>query len=222
MLIEQLTGQTTSHLDEINGKILIHQGVIKDFQLLQQAAFDAGFNLQIASGFRSFDRQLMIWNNKYSGKRPILDKNEHPLALSTLSELEKLHAILHWSALPGSSRHHWGTDFDIYDPDLLPENNTLQLTIDEYTNAGYFSDLTLWLTENMQRFGFYRPYQSYLGGVACEPWHISYRPIAENALQQLKINYIHDLIMAKNILGKSLICAQLPMIYRQYICNINQ
>lgn len=222
MLIEELTGQVTSHLDEIDTNIFIHQGVVKDFYRLQQAAHRAGFNLQIASGFRSFDRQLIIWNNKYSGKRPILDKNERPLDPSTLSELEKLHAILHWSALPGASRHHWGTDFDIYDPDLLPKDKSLQLTVDEYTNRGYFSSLNTWLTENMHRFGFYRPYLSYLGGVAREPWHISYHPIAHDALPQLKIKYLHDLIISKNIYGKSLISTQLPMIYSQYICNINQ
>ena len=82
--------------------------------------------------------------------------------------------------------------------------------------------MTQWLTENMTQFGFYRPYQSFLGGVAIEPWHISYYPIAEKALKQLDLDLIQDLIMRKNILGKSLICQQLPMIYAQFICNINQ
>lgn len=222
MLIEQLTGQTTTHLVELEKHIFIHQDVNNDFLRLQLAARHAGFNLQIASGFRSFDRQLAIWNNKFNGQRPVLDKNESPLDVATLSEIEKLHAILYWSALPGASRHHWGTDLDIYDPDLLPKNKSLQLTINEYTDNGYFSELTAWLTNNMAEFGFYRPYQFYQGGVACEPWHISYRSIANKALKTLTIDHIHDLIITKNIIGKSLICAQLPMIYRQYICNINQ
>lgn len=222
MLSEQLTGQSTSHLSEINDKILIHRDALSDFCGLQQAAKLAGFNLQIASGFRSFDRQLGIWNNKYSGKRPVLDKNEQPLNLQKLSEIEKLFAILHWSAIPGTSRHHWGTDLDIYDPNLLPAEQRLQLTISEYCNGGYFQALTQWLTENMAQFGFYRPYQSFLGGVAIEPWHISYYPVAEAALKQLDLDLIQDLIIKKNILGKSLICQQLPMIYTQFICNINQ
>lgn len=221
MLAEQLTGQVQSHLSEVENSVLIHRGVVSDFHRLQSAAKTAGFNLQIASGFRSFNRQLMIWNNKYSGKRPVLDTNEKPLDMQNLSELEKLYAILHWSALPGASRHHWGTDFDIFEPDLLPADQQLQLSVNEYCNGGYFQELTNWLSENMEVFGFYRPYQAFRGGVAIEPWHISYYPIADNALAQLDINIIYDLIINKKILGKSLICQQLPMIYEQFICNIS-
>ncbi len=222
MLAEQLTGQVTSHLSEIGNNILVHSDVAPEFEALQKAAKIAGFNLQIASGFRSFERQQLIWNNKYAGKTSVLDKNEQPLDLLPLSELEKLFAILHWSALPGASRHHWGTDFDIFDPNLLPAKQNLQLKVCEYSSGGYFQELDQWLSENMALFGFYRPYQTFLGGVAIEPWHISYSPIADKALQQLELSLIYDLIIKKNVLGKSLICQQLPMIYRQFICNINQ
>ncbi|WP_354625232.1 M15 family metallopeptidase [Psychromonas sp. MME2] len=184
MIIEQLTGQVTSHLSELKNGILIHSSVIRDFSALQKAAKQANFNLQIASGFRSFARQSLIWNNKYSGKSELLDKLEHPIDISTISELEKLLAILHWSALPGTSRHHWGTDFDLYDPDLLPENGKLQLKVSEYTKD-YFLEFNDWLTANINNYGFYRPYQTYNNGVASEPWHISYFPIANKALKQL-------------------------------------
>ncbi|MFT6905876.1 MAG: LAS superfamily LD-carboxypeptidase LdcB [Oleiphilaceae bacterium] len=221
MLAEQLTGQVTSHLSKISDNIFIHTKVVAEFAALQKAAKNAGFNLQIASAFRSFERQQSIWNNKYSGKTAVLDKNEQSLDLQQLTELEKLLAILRWSALPGASRHHWGTDFDVFDPNLLPVKQKLQLTASEYT-SGYFSELDQWLTEQMGSFGFYRPYQTFLGGVAVEPWHISYAPIADIALQQLELELISDLIIKKNILGKSLICQQLPMIYKQFVCNINQ
>ncbi|MCW8996860.1 MAG: M15 family metallopeptidase [Psychromonas sp.] len=222
MLAEQLTGQIRSHLSEIKNNIFIHSDAVTDFYGLQNTAKKAGFNLQIASGFRSFERQLSIWNNKYTGKLAVLDKNEQPLNLLKLSELEKLYAILHWSALPGASRHHWGTDFDIFDPDLLPSKQHLQLSVREYCDGGYFQELSNWLSENMALFGFFRPYQSFLGGVAVEPWHISYYPIADEALKQLKQNIIYELISKQNILGRSLVCQQLPMIYEQFICNINQ
>lgn len=221
MLIEQLTGQNSSHLIKLDDNNLVHKTVQSDFTALQVAAKKAGFNLQIASGFRSFERQLMIWNNKYSGKSIVLDKRETALDTNELPELDKLLAILHWSALPGASRHHWGTDFDIYDPDLLPNNKSLQLMASEYNVDGCFYELNQWLTMNMSKFGFYRPYQNFQGGVAAEPWHISYFPVAQKALQQLKIKYINDLIMNNNVLGKSLICQQLPMIYTKFITNIN-
>lgn len=225
MQITALTGQVETHLTRLdngeNNHVLVHKSVQSPFIALQTAAKQAGFNLQIASGFRSFERQRLIWNNKYSGKTPLRDKNESIIALDTLTELQKLHAILHWSALPGASRHHWGTDFDIYDPTRLPADQKLQLTCSEYQQGGYFFELSEWLTENMGRFDFYRPYQQDLGGVAIEPWHISYQPIAQQCLQTLTLSPLRDLIMENNILGKSLICQQLPIIYTQYIRNIN-
>ena len=195
MLAEQLTGQVTSHLCEISNNIFMHLKVVGEFSALQKAAKNAGFNLQIASAFRSFERQRSIWNNKYSGKSAVLDNHEQCLNLLQLTELEKLFAILRWSALPGASRHHWGTDFDIFDPDLLPAGQKLQLTASEYAPGGYFHPLNQWLTEHMGEFGFYRPYQTFLGGVAVEPWHISYAPIAQAALQQLTLPLISDCLL---------------------------
>lgn len=222
MLAEQLIGQSTTHLTEVGKGILIHSQIVCEFLALQKSAQQAGFNLQIASGFRSFERQSAIWNNKYAGKTPILGIDEKPLNVSKLSELEKLYAILHWSALPGASRHHWGTDLDIFDPSLLPEKQSLQLKVSEYNSGGYFQELNLWLTENIASFGFYRPYQTYQGGVAVEPWHISFAPIAEKALKQLEPDLIYELISQNKVLGKSLICQQLPIIYEQFVTNINQ
>ncbi|WP_413699190.1 M15 family metallopeptidase [Psychromonas sp. KJ10-10] len=221
MQIEELTGQVETHLAHFNSRVAIHQKVIEPFLALQNEAQKSGFNLQIASGFRSFERQRLIWNNKFSGKAPILAKDESQLSAEALSDYDKLLAILHWSALPGASRHHWGTDFDIYDPSLLPQGKSLQLICSEYQKAGYFYELSQWMNENMQAFNFYRPYQKYQGGVAIEPWHISYHPIAKNCLNALTETIIHDLIINNNVFGKSLICEQLPMIYKQYICNIN-
>ena len=221
MQIAQLTGQVETHLTQIDARTSIHRDVLAPFLALQANAKEAGFNLQIASGFRSFERQRLIWNNKYAGKTHLLAQDESILSFEQLSELEKLQAILHWSALPGASRHHWGTDFDIYDPDLLPDGKKLQLICAEYQPLGYFFELNQWLSENMGKFGFYRPYQSYQGGVAAEPWHISYKPIAKTCLTALTTTVIRDLIINNNVLGKSLICQQLPMIYKRYISNIN-
>jgi LAS superfamily LD-carboxypeptidase LdcB len=221
MQIAELTGQVETHLASLDKHTLIHKDVLIPFKAMQKAANKAGFNLQIASGFRSFDRQRIIWNNKYSGSTPLLDKDESIIPNTSMTEEQKLFAILHWSALPGASRHHWGTDFDIYDPDLLPKDTKLQLVRGEYQTGGYFFELGQWLSQNMKKFGFYKPYHHYQGGVAAEPWHISYQPLADKYLQQLTLTCIHDLIIENNILGKSLICKHLPIIYKQYICNIN-
>ncbi len=221
MLDTQLTGQVSSHLTQLENNIYIHHAVKSPFTALQKSAQKAGFHLKIASGFRSFERQLSIWNNKFNNKIAILDKNERPILNNTLSDIDKLFAILHWSALPGASRHHWGTDFDIYDPNQLPAQQALQLNTKEYDQDGYFYDLYAWLNENMGEFGFYFPYRTYQGGVAREPWHISYFPISELALIEFDLNILSTLIIENKIAAKSLICQQLPIIYKQYICNVN-
>ena len=218
---QQLTGLTTSHLIQDTGNKYLHNAAKKALDAMRNSAKKQGFNLTIASGFRDFDRQQLIWDNKYSGKTTILNKAEIPIVTQSLSEFEKLMAILHWSALPGASRHHWGSDLDIYDNALLPSNQSLQLTTSEYDQDGYFFELTHWLKENMGKFDFFLPYQKDLGGVAREPWHISYRPIAEQALFDLDESLIYDLLLQKNVLGKSLICKHLPMIYKQFILNIS-
>lgn len=217
----QLTGQVQTHLVEFAPNRLLHKQVIADFTALQHAAKQQGFTLHIASAFRSFERQMHIWNNKYSGVTAILDKNEEPVDIQNISEIDKLYKLLHWSALPSASRHHWGTDIDVYDPTLLPANQSLQLQKSEYLNGGYFSELTEWLGNNIQQFGFYRPYQDDQGGVAQEPWHISYFPLADDFLKQLNIELIEQTLKDHPISGKELIKTQLTTIYDQYICNIN-
>ncbi|WP_413693471.1 M15 family metallopeptidase [Psychromonas sp. KJ10-2] len=216
----ELTGQAQTHLVEFAPNRLLHKQVIADFTALQSSAKSAGFTLHVASAFRSFERQLKIWNNKYSGVTAILDKLEKPIDINKVSEREKLYHLLHWSALPSASRHHWGTDIDVYDPSLLPQGQSLQLQKSEYLNGGYFSELTAWLGENIQAFGFYRPYQKDQGGVAEEPWHLSYFPIAENCLVQLDLDLIRDTIQSHEVFGKDLIQQELAHIYQQYVCNL--
>ncbi|MDA7746122.1 M15 family metallopeptidase [Psychromonas sp.] len=222
MTPEQLTGQVQTHLVEFAPNRLLHKQVVNDFNGLQQAAKNQGFTLHIASAFRSFERQLNIWNNKYSGVVPILDKNEVAIDMTKVTEQEKLYHLLHWSALPSASRHHWGTDIDVYDPTLLPKGQSLQLQKSEYLTGGYFSELTDWLSHNIHQYGFYRPYKQDQGGVAQEPWHISYAPLAVGFLSQLDLDLISDTLINHSVLGKSLILQELPTIYEQYICNISQ
>tara|TARA_R110001583_G_scaffold767_3_gene7111 strand:- start:2544 stop:3230 length:687 start_codon:yes stop_codon:yes gene_type:complete len=217
----QLTGQVQTHLIEFAPNRLLHKQVVTDFTALQLAAKKQGFTLHIASAFRSFERQLGIWNNKYSGITAILDKNEQPIDIQQISEIEKLYKLLHWSSLPSASRHHWGTDIDVYDPTLLPTKQSLQLQKSEYLAGGYFSELTEWLSHNIQQFGFYRPYQNDQGGVAQEPWHISYFPLADDFLSQLDLDLISNTLKQHSVLGQSLIQQELPNIYKQYICNLN-
>lgn len=155
--------------------------VSRQFCLLQRDARAEGFELIAASSYRSYASQLTIFNAKWRGERLVLDDAGRPLNRESYSDEQWLHRILRFSALPGTSRHHWGTDLDVFDPTLLPEGQTLALTPSEYDDSGYFSALTQWLDRAItsgQSRGFERPYDADRGGVAIEPWHLSYQPRA--------------------------------------------
>lgn len=183
---DQLCGKTTSHLADAGdyAKVL-HKDVIAPFEALKAEASEMGFDLQIASGFRSFARQLSIWNSKALGERAVLNNECQKIDISCLSELELIHAIMRWSALPGASRHHWGTDFDVYDAAAVSEDYRLQLTPEETQGDGPFAPLHKWLDNILPSSDFYRPYQRDHNGVAPEPWHLSYKPVADEYAQQL-------------------------------------
>jgi len=223
MTPEQLTGQSTSHLVETmvgQKAFLVHAAVSQDLLALKQSATEAGFNLNIASGFRDFDRQATIWNNKMSGKTAILDSNSQVMDTLSLSETDKVMALLRWSALPGGSRHHWGTDFDVFDRDSLAEGIHLQLEPWEYL-TGHQKAFHHWLKENLTQHGFFFPYAQDLGGVAAEPWHISHKATAEQCLQQLNTATLKQQLTSAPILGKRTVLAQLEKIYNQFISNIS-
>ncbi|RLM27863.1 peptidase M15 [Brenneria alni] len=216
-----LTGKNDSHLVTLSGHHRLQPEAVLAFQALQRAAEKDGLTVQPASTFRDFNRQRLIWNEKFRGERPVMGKHGQPLDILSLDDGERCKAILRWSAMPGASRHHWGSDLDIYDPTRLPEGERLQLEPWEYEHGGYFADLNAWLSEHMHEFGFYRPYEHDLGGVAAEPWHISYYPLAQHAEKQLTSGIILSAWQGEDIAGFNWLCQHLPHLFTRFIHNID-
>ena len=188
-------GLTSEHLIESRGA-LMHEQAAEAFSALQARANDAGFQLAVASSYRSYERQLAIFNGKWGGERPVLDDDDRVLVRQDYSAEEWLHLILRFSALPGTSRHHWGTDIDIFDPTRIPSGESLQLIPSEYRIGGVFEDLTHWLDELIAANdceGFFRPYDRDRGGVSEEPWHLSYKPVASRVRSRLTADALRDL-----------------------------
>lgn len=219
MTQDQLLGLDESHLILVGrGPHRLTAATAAAFNDMQVAAAYEGFNLQAASSWRSFERQLAIWNGKWRGERPLLDADNRPLDALQLGETERLHAILRWSALPGTSRHHWGTDLDIYDPDCLPAGTRLALEPWEYEAGGWFADLGEWLGDHMSDFGFFLPYAKPLDaaqGVAYEPWHISFA--LESAEQRLDPDALALCLQQADIEGKACILSHLDEILARYV-----
>lgn len=222
MTPEQLTGQTNDHLVPVTigqKEFLIHPNVQNDLLALSAAAQQAGFQMHIASGFRDYARQKVIWDNKFSGNSTINDMHNQAIPFDSMTEEQRIFAILRWSALPGASRHHWGTDFDLFAADRLPENTKLQLETWEY-DTGHQAEFSIWLKANLGTFGFFIPYSQDLGGVAVEPWHISHRLTAASCLEQLTQDQLASQIKTLPILGQEQVLQNLPTIYTQYVTNI--
>ena len=137
----------------------------QDWKELAKRAKEGGIELKIVSNFRSFEDQFKIWNAKARGEKTLLDDHGSVLNYRELSSLELLKSILRWSALPGLSRHHWGTDCDVIDSKALEAylidnpNYKVELTPWEYSIEGPFSALGEFLERELKSTAFFRPYE---------------------------------------------------------------
>lgn len=217
-----LTGKTQEHLVEIpNINRMIHKDAFNDFIKLKTAAEDAGFNFYITSSFRTFEDQLRIWNEKAEGKRMLLDPKGNQLNYADLSEEEIVNSILRWSAIPGASRHHWGTDFDVVDYNSVPEGYHVELTPQEVN--GMFRPFFDWLEDRIDKnksFGFYQPYKDDLGGVCPEAWHLSYRPVSSEYLRKFTIDEFRKVISNNSIMLNQHLLNRVDELYENFVLNI--
>ncbi|GAB5451445.1 MAG: M15 family metallopeptidase [Halioglobus sp.] len=220
----QLTGLDESHLVRLPSGHRLHGAVADAFAALKHDAKQAGFKLAIASSYRSFTRQLAIWNGKACGERPVYDDAGEALHIASLQPEEQLQAIMRFSAVPGGSRHHWGTDLDVYDAAALPEGYELQLSVAEVAPGGMFDPLHRWLDERMaagKSRGFYRPYAMDRGGIAAERWHLSYAPIARPCEQGFRMELLKhawdEAASGQGVLLRDVLERQLPEVFDRYI-----
>lgn len=215
-----LVGRDSEQLVTFQDGRLLHPLVLNALMDLQKAAQKQGFNLAVASSYRSYSRQLLIWQEKVAGLRPVLNANEDVLDVTTLDEEELLRSILYWSALPGTSRHHWGTDIDVFDANAFQGDAKLQLTVSECCDGGPLTDFHCWLDgvlDSEQNHGFFRPYTTGIGGVAQEPWHLSYAPVADRLSNQFTYAVFERLLAEKKWPLYDVIQLHAEEIFQRYI-----
>jgi LAS superfamily LD-carboxypeptidase LdcB len=135
----------------------LRQEVYKAFKDMWRDARRDGVELTIISATRNRTYQKGIWNRKwltYGGP-----------------EETRAERILQYSSMPGTSRHHWGTDFDL---------NALE---NDFFESGEGLKVYQWLSENAHRYGFFQPYTRFNdfrdAGYREEKWHWSYYPLAQ-------------------------------------------
>ncbi len=160
--------------DEGGRSFYLHTKAYKALMEMKVAAKKDGIDLTLKSAGRSFYYQKQIWEKKFD--RCIANETD---------SLECVKQILKYSAMPGTSRHHWGTEIDL---------NNLNF---EYFESGYGKKVKIWLDNNANTFGFCQVYdnQSYSHrlGYNYEPWHYSYTPVSKQLLLDFnkRIDYTH-------------------------------
>lgn len=177
------------------------------FLEMHDAAMEDGVELIIVSAFRDFDHQKRIWNNKWSGQQ-VLSGNIYATDIS--NPVERAREILRFSAMPGTSRHHWGTDIDL---------NSLN---NRYFESGKGKKEYEWLVKNASKFGFCQPYTpkgaGRESGYEEEKWHWSYMPVSATYLS----NY-PQIVTYDDIIGfDGWETARLLYIMEHYVLSVNE
>lgn len=172
-----------------------------------KAAKADGINLIIRSAARNFDYQKGIWERKWTGNT-ILSNGENASKVYSKPEDRAL-KILEYSSMPGTSRHHWGTDIDF--------NNFNN----EWFEKGEGLKLFKWLEKYASDYGFCRPYtekgDERPDGYNEEKWHWSYMPLSQ-AYTEFAKNELNNL----NIKGfKGSEVANSIDVVNKYILGIN-
>jgi LAS superfamily LD-carboxypeptidase LdcB len=219
---ETLTGRSGRHTRLLPGlDVPVHASVVAPFIALREAAAGEGFDLRPVSGFRDFGRQLAIWNAKCRGQRALLDRDGLPLDAAGLDDRGRVEAILLWSALPGASRHHWGSELDVIDAAALAPGQRPQLVPAEFAPGGPFHRLEGWLARHLADFGFYRPYATDRGGVMPEPWHISHAAVAAAAEAAFTREVLEAALVDAGIDAHDAVRERLPWIFERYVRNVD-
>lgn len=150
---------------------------------MRKAALKDGIQLYSQSSYRSFAHQKRIWERKYT-----------TFTGYGMSGKESIKRIIEYSTIPGTSRHHWGTDLDIIDLSVSQPFDVLNAK--HFVDNGVFSRMYQWMNKYAQDFGFYETYTNDVSrlGFEYEPWHYSYAPLAKDFYKEfLKLNLASEL-----------------------------
>lgn len=155
---------------------LLRKDTYTAFEKMYEAAKKDGIELKIISATRPFAHQKRIWEAKWNGSRKIGGQD---ISKTIKEPTKRALKILEYSSMPGTSRHHWGTDID------------LNALTNDYFEKGNGLKEYEWLSKNASRFGFCQPYSKKgadrPNGYNEEKWHWSYLPYAKKLTDQYKL-----------------------------------
>ncbi|MDC1226116.1 M15 family metallopeptidase [Algibacter sp.] len=165
---------TIVHPSQASKTIYLNKEVYLAFLKMHNQAKTDGITLKIISGTRNFAEQKAIWERKWKKHK-------------NLEPINRAKKILEYSAMPSTSRHHWGTDID------------LNSFTNSYFEKGQGKNEYDWLLKNANSYGFYQMYTNRTAGRTgynLERWHWSYMPLANKYL-----SYYNKHVDYSDILG---------------------
>ncbi|MCQ2104371.1 MAG: M15 family metallopeptidase [Fibrobacter sp.] len=196
---------------------VVDKVILPNYNKLKARLSEYGFSLRLESAYRPFERQLSIWNRKAKGELKLLDASGVPMERPA-DEEQLMYAILTWSALPGASRHHLGTDLDVVDGNACPEGYEVELTPAECD--GMFAPFHKKLTELMdadEAFGFSRVFVPGRGKIQPEKWHIAHLPSSRILLEEFDLKELRSIYEKTDIACKSALLDNLDKLAEEYI-----
>nr|WP_299441734.1 M15 family metallopeptidase [uncultured Aquimarina sp.] len=164
----------------------------KAFLKMKSAASKEGIKIRVVSSYRDYAHQNRIWERKYER-----------YTAKGLSPIKAIQKIIEYSTIPGTSRHHWGTDLDIVDGSVKQPRDLLLEK--HFHDGGSFTRFKTWMDHNANDFGFYLVYTNKKGrkGFKYEPWHYSYAPSSIPMLKEFKKLDIKTELQKTVLMGSS-------------------
>ncbi|MBT8206243.1 MAG: M15 family metallopeptidase [Eudoraea sp.] len=187
--VDELMGK--ADIDLYGENINLRKEAYDAFISMRDAALKEGIQIQVVSSFRSFDRQAAIFEGKY----------ERFTDVDGLQPLEAIDKIIEYSTIPGTSRHHWGTDVDLIDGAKPAEGDVL--VAEKFGPGGPYEAFKNWMDENSEKYGFYLVYtdEPRRRGFKYEPWHYTYAPLSVPMLSTFRKKNILQLLEREDFLG---------------------
>jgi len=173
----------------------VAEQLLKLYQQLKKDLPNAEF--WVTSATRNYWHQKQIWENKWNQYQKQYKNDPQQIATK----------ILEYSSMPATSRHHWGTDFDI---------NILD---NSYYERGNGKMIYEWLKKNAKKYGFCMPYNENRNtGYRLEKWHWSYYKLAKIYQQKWNESFQNNLFDSKiDFIGKEFFKTYAPI----YVNAIN-
>lgn len=185
---EELMGKTDLELfgEGINLRKEAHEAFVR----MKRDAYQDGIDISVVSSYRNFERQRAIFERKYIA---FTDEGLEPL--------EAIDKIIEYSTIPGTSRHHWGTDVDLIDASKPADGDVL--VADKFESGGPFEDFKTWMDANSESYGYFLVYTDNprRRGFKYEPWHYSYAPLSRDMLAEYRRLNLVRLMEKEDFLG---------------------